>query len=416
MRRRPSVAILVLSVASLLTAGVDAVGAGWWRRTAAVIAVNPASGVDRLTAGALLDLPEAVRRSRRLVARDLAQAPPERVGAALERVGNAQRWWLHTDSAGFKNAARAAMVDGRGEDGGVWLGDAIRRDPTSPALHRLAAWLENQRGDRESAMDHLAEAYALAPGIRKSPVELTDDDERWVRNEGLQRALTLYPRQRVRTVLTLAEQLRTDGREDRGRVALENELPHPEIELALARWDRDSGQLADADARLQRVTSRRIYPAPIRARAWAVLAEVRDLGGDPSGAAAAARESLRLDSNSTAPHLALARLAESRGDYEGSLRHLRAAWGLTPADPRLLVRISSVAEKTGEIADARLALERAAELEPESPVIAARLVDLHLRNGQYMEAALKLHQFTERFPTDTRLLRLAEKLQREVNK
>jgi Tfp pilus assembly protein PilF len=243
---------------------------------------------------------------------------------------------------------------------------------------------------------------------------LTEEDERWVRNEGLRRALHLYPRQRVRTVLTLAEQLRSEGYEDRGRLALEAELPHPEVQLALARWDRDAGHLADARMRIERITGRLIYPASMRSRAWALLAEVRDLDGDSEGASAAAREALQLDAKSTAPHLALASLAERRGDYEASLGHLRAAWGLTPADARLLVRISSVAEKAGEVADARLALERAVELQPDSPALAARLVDFHLRHGQYMEAALRLHRATERFPTDPTLARLAEELQRAV--
>jgi len=414
VRRRPRIGLLSLSVAAFLVVAIDAVGAGWWRRTAAILEVNPAAGVDRLTQGSLVELPETVRRSRRLVARDLAQADFEEVISALFRLGELQRGWFPADPIGFKNAARAAMLGGQANEADAWLDGAIYRDPTSPVLHRLAAWQEMGRGRRDQALDHLAEAYGLASSLRSPIVELTEEDERWVRNEGLRRALGLYPRQRVRTVLTLAEQLRKDGLEDRGRIALEGELPHPEVELALARWDRDGGDLIAANHRLQTITGRRIYPAPIRARAWALLAEVRDLDGDSAGAEAAAREALILDPRSTAPHLALARLAERRGDMEGSLRHLRAAWGLTPADPRLLVRIASTAEKTGEIADARLALERAVELEPDSAALAARLVDFHLRNGQYMEAALTLHRFGEKFPTDATLLRLAEKLQREV--
>ncbi len=203
-------------------------------------------------------------------------------------------------------------------------------------------------------------------------------------------------------------------KEARGRVALERELPHPEVELTLARWDREAGLLNDARIRLEAVVGRRSYPEKVRARAWAQLAQVRDLAGDGEGATAAARQALALDPRSTAPHLALAALAERRLDYSGALRHLRSAWGLTPADPRLLVKISVIAEKAGEDSDARLALERAVVVRPDSPELAARLVDFYLRHGEYMDATLRLNEFTNRFPADARLLRQAERLSREV--
>jgi predicted TPR repeat methyltransferase len=112
----------------------------------------------------------------------------------------------------------------------------------------------------------------------------------------------------------------------------------------------------------------------------------------------------------------MARLAERRGDTEGALAHLRRAWGLTPTDVRLLNRISEVAEAAGESGDARLALRRAAELAPDSAAQAARLVDFELRHGLYMEAALDLGRFLDRFPTDPTLLRLADRLQRDVTR
>ena len=93
---------------------------------------------------------------------------------------------------------------------------------------------------------------------------------------------------------------------------------------------------------------------------------------------------------------------------------MRSAWGLTPADPRLLVKISVMAERAGEVSDARLALERAVVVRPDSPEFAARLVDFYIRHGQYMDATLRLNEFTNRFPADARLLRLADRLSREV--
>ena len=87
---------------------------------------------------------------------------------------------------------------------------------------------------------------------------------------------------------------------------------------------------------------------------------------------------------------------------------------MAPTDTRLLVRIAVVAEEAGKPADALLALSRAVEIESESPRLAARLAALQLRTGRFTEAALTLSRALDRFPTDPELLRLAERLQRDV--
>ena len=414
MTFRPNLPMLVLSLGAVVVTCVDTVGARWWRQTARMIEFDPNGAVNRMADDPLFRIPAAVQRSVFLAPRPLANAEIDRVVIALDRMSNLQWRWFGTDPSGFKNCARAALLDNRLADATTCLEAAVSRDPTSPSLRRLAALLLVYQGRLPEAMDHLAEAYALAPGLRHPEVVLAPENERWVQYEGLGRALDLYPRQRVQTVLHLAEILREDGDEARGREALESELPHPEVELKLAQWDREAGLLDDARMRLEAIVGRRGYPARIRARAWAQLAQVRDLAGDGEGAVAAARQALALDARSTAPHLALAELAERRFDYSAALEHLRSAWGLTPADARLLVKISMMAEKAGEISDARFALERAVVVEPDSPEMAARLVDFHLRHGQYMDATLRLNEFTSRFPSDPRLLRQAERLSREV--
>ncbi len=414
MTIRPNLLMLILSIAACLIASLDAAGTRWWRQTARMIEFDPNGAVNRMADDPQLRIPAAVQRSTGLAPRPLANVELDRIVVALDRISALQLRWFGTDPSGFKNCARAALLDNRMNEATDCLEAAVLRDPTSPSLRRLTALLLMSEGRLSEAMDHLAEAYALAPGLRQPEVTLVPEDERWVEYEGLERALTLYPRQRVQTVLTLAEIVREDGDEARGRVALEKELPHPEVELTLARWDREAGLFDDARARLEGLVARRSYPERVRARAWAELAQVRDLAGDGEGATAAARQALALDARSTAPHLALAELAERRLDYAGALKHLRSAWGLTPADPRLLVKISVMAEKAGEISDARLALERAVVVRPDSPELAARLVDFHLRHGEYMDATLRLNEFTARFPSDPRLLRQAERLSREV--
>jgi Flp pilus assembly protein TadD len=64
--------------------------------------------------------------------------------------------------------------------------------------------------------------------------------------------------------------------------------------------------------------------------------------------------------------------------------------------------------------DALLALERAVEIKPDSALLASRLVELQLRSGRYAEAAVTLSEALDRNPTDATLLRLADRLPREV--
>lgn len=412
--QRP-VVMAALAAAALLSC-LDLAGAWWWRSTARILSHQPEEGARRLAEMPFLALPEAVRRSRRLVERDLAAASPELVVRGLERLGSLQRAWFHADPLGFRNAASAALIDGRLPDASARLDEALRRDPTSAVLYRLRALVRWAEGRHAGALDDLAEASALAPGLRTPRLEVAPEDAAWVRAEGLERALDRYPRQRVRTLLALADQLRSEDLEDQGRTLLEDEPYNPEIELTLAAWDRDAGRLDEAAARLTVLAERRLIPTAPRARAWSELATVRALGGDLEGAEAAARTALALAPGSTAPYVALAQLAERRGQWTEALNHLRKAWGLAPADPRMLVRVAGAAERAGDVADARLALERAAELEPDVPEHAVRLIDFHIRNGQYLEATLRLSRALERFPTEPRLLRQLERLQKEAQR
>lgn len=278
-------AVLAVLILAVMLSAVDAVGERWWRATARLLASRPQAGAARLAAMPSWVPPEAIRRSRRLVERDLAAATPELVVRALERLAALQLRWFFADPIGFRNAGSAAMIDGR---------------------------------------------------------------------------------------------------------------------------------LDDAAARLSRLVERRFITTAVRARAWSQLASVRALADDADGAEAATRTALELAPGSTAPYVAMAEIAERRGDWTGALDALRRAWGLAPADPRMLARVARAAERAGELGDARLALERAVELEPGVPEHALRLVDFLIRNGQYMDATMELTRALNRFPTDPRLARQLERLQREI--
>jgi Flp pilus assembly protein TadD len=247
-------------------------------------------------------------------------------------------------------------------------------------------------------------------------VELTPEDSMWVRLEGLKRNLDFYPRSRIRGTIALAQELRRRGDEELGRAYLENEARDPRVALELARWDLASNRVEDAEARLAELVRRQGLTASIRAQSWAVTAMVRDHRGDPEGALVAANQALRFDPRSPAPYRVLAGLAERRGDLNEALDHLRRAWGMNPTDIGLLLAVASVAERAGHPDDARLALERAVAVDPDSPVIRARLADFQLRQGDYMEATLTLSAALDRFPTDARLLALAERLRKEVSR
>jgi Tfp pilus assembly protein PilF len=380
------------------------------------MADDPAAGASRAATDGALALPYAVHLSRRFVASDLFGAPRDDLASALERISDLQRSWYPADPVGWVNLSRAGLLHDRVEGALTAIGGALERDPTSPSVHRLGALVFHRLGRRNDALEHLAEAQALADELDGPVIDLTDEDTEWIRREALQRRIARYPRQRVSTTLDLARFLKSSGEGEEARSLLGELSPHPEVEVELARWDLGDGDFSSASQRLEGVTRRTALPSTVRVRAWALLAEVRDQQGDAEGALDAAREALSLAPESTAPYVALAGLAERRGEYAEALEHLRRAWGISPTDIPLLLRIASVAERAGRSADARLALERAVEVDPSSPELAARLVDYHLRRGQFMEAAMRLSRALDRHPADQRLLELANRLRREVGR
>jgi tetratricopeptide (TPR) repeat protein len=334
--------------------------------------------------------------------------------AALARIGRLQRGWLPGDAVGFVNRSREEFLQGNNHASIEALAEALTRDPSSAYLHRLQALFHFSVGDRESALSELSIAEAIAPGFRDPEMELTLEDDRQVRLDGLQLRMEYYPRRKTETSLALARELRKEGNEPGARSLLEELRGRPEVDIEIARWEIEEGEYTAALELLTPIASRRANPRSVRARAWSMVAIARDLDGDGEGAVSAAGEALKLDPDSSGPYLTLAGLAQGRGDLEGALVHLRRAWGMDPSNTRLLTRIASVAEQAGRVEDALLALERAVEIEPGTPDHAVRLVSLQLRAGHYAEAALALSESLDRHPTDPALLSLADRLQREV--
>ena len=78
--------------------------------------------------------------------------------------------------------------------------------------------------------------------------------------------------------------------------------------------------------------------------------------------------------------------------------------------------VARIAEKAGQVDDARLALERARTADPSNPNIAAALVEFYLRQARFMDATVTLADALDRFPTNPRLLGLADRLRAEVRR
>ncbi len=414
MNRRSKRWLVVMTAVSVFVAAIDCLGWLGWRAVSRTLAVNSEAGALRLNTGAGVHLPSFIERSRRLSGRDLGTASREVVIAALGRLGTRQVFWFAASGVGFTNLARQALLrDQLGEALG-YLGHGLRRDPTSPYLRRLRAIVLVAQGDLDAALQDLAIAEAVAPGLRVPRVDLAPENDRWVRLQGLRLQRSYYPRRSTQIALVLARELKLDGDGIAAREILAEFEDHPEVRLEFARWAVETGDYPRALNILTEITDRQTYPRSVRSQAWSQAAVARELGGDPEGALEAAEAALALDPRSPAPYVTLAGLARNRGDSEAALTHLRRAWGMAPSNVGLLIQIAVVAEGVGKAADALLALERTVEIEPESPHHVARLVALQLRSGRYTDAAVTLSRALDRFPTDPELLRLAERLRRDV--
>jgi tetratricopeptide (TPR) repeat protein len=399
---------------AVAAAAADTISWMSWRAIAATLKVNPDAAAETIATSPIMAFPASAIRSRRLAVSDLQGAAVESIVGALTRVGSSQRRWMPVDGVGFVNLSREEFLRGHPQASVDALASALARDPTSAYLHRLRALFLFSLGDRRSALAELAVAEAIAPGLRRPEVELTPDDARQVRLDGLRLRVDYYPRRKTESALALARELRSDGQYERAHILLAELRGRPEVEIEIARWAIEAGEYPRALELLLPVAERRTNPRAVRSRAWSMVAVARDLDGDREGSVSSAREALDLDPDSPAPYITLAGLAQGRGDLDGALEHLRRAWGMNPTDTNLLTRIASVAEQAGRSEDALLALERAVEIKPESALLASRLVELQLRSGRYTEAALTLSEALDRNPTDPALLRLADRLPREV--
>ncbi len=409
------VLVAVAVLASLVRAGSLA---GWlsWQPLAAGLQLEPQRGLRRLSSSTLLTLPWTLDEARKLDGAWLRGAPPAEIAHGLERLGRLQRSWFPSDPIGWLNLARAGIAS---EHVDIALGrieQAIRRDPTSPYLHRFKALVLSRMGSYGKTLAELAQAEGLAPGYDLPRVDILPGDDQWVRLEGLRRAAALYPRQRTRKLLALAGELRRIGKNDEANATLEPVDADPRVIVTKAKWAIEDGNAGRAVTLCRRLIARSMLPSVLRANAEDVLARALALEGDDAGALRAAAEAARSAPDQPGPYLSLAAIALKRGESEAALRYMHRAWGRAPGDVSVLVRVAEIARRAGDSSDARLALARAVELAPDRADIAARYVSFLLDRGQFMTAALELSKALDRSPDDSRLLRLAARLQEDTSR
>jgi len=391
--------------------------AGWaaWGPLERELKLEPQRGLERLQSSVWMTWPWTVGRARELNGAWLRGAKAPEIATGLTRLGNLQRRWFPGNPIGWLNLSRASLAAGREDAALAAIAGAIRRDPTSPYLHRFKALVLLRMGLYDKALAELAQAEGLAPGYSLPKVDVLPGDDQWVRFEGLRRAAELYPRQRTRKLLALAEALRRSGKKEEAVATLAPVARDPRVVIAKARWAIEDGAPARAIA-LCRSLIVRMLPSNIRSQAYDVLARALAVEGDDAGAMRAANKAVRSAPNLPGPYLSLASIALRRGDTEAALRYMHRAWGRAPADVRVLVQVAAIAQRAGDDGDARLTLTRAVELAPEQPRVAARLVVFLLDHGDYMAAALELSKALDRSPDDPALLRLAGRLQAETSR
>jgi tetratricopeptide (TPR) repeat protein len=406
---RPLWLVVVMSVA-LVVEVVAALGWWCWHDARRALAATPDIGATRLAESSWLGLPPAVEHSRRLISGDLRAVSLDLVPDVLRQLARRQGRWTPVNPVSFKNQAQACILEDDTEAGRRALDQALARDPTSPYLHRFLALVLRRSGYPKQSLDHLTEARALTHDSPLTLIELTPEDEVRVAYAALQRRVELYPRRRVETLLELAAAYRSQGDEEQASTVLAPVRSEPRVRLALADLYLSHGDTTAAIAEVEEIAARRRYPRRLRAAAWSLLARARDLEDDPDAAVAAAATAVRLAPGSPAPFLALAAMAERRGDAETALEHLRRALGMAMTDVNLLLRVAAVAEEAGKPADARLALERAASLAPDRPEVGARLVDFYIRHRDFERATTRLTELLDRFPTDPQLLQMTGRI------
>src|SRR5690606_29467040 len=129
-----------------------------------------------------------------------------------------------------------------------------------------------------------------------------------------------------------------------------------------------------------------------------VLASVLRAAGQTTEAATMYREVLERDLGAYTAHIALADMAEARGDLEGALVERQAASAANPDDFSTDVEIGITLVRLGRVAEAEEVLNRAAAVQPRSPRSWYVLGLIQQQTGRPEQARTSLETFLETVP------------------
>jgi tetratricopeptide (TPR) repeat protein len=138
---------------------------------------------------------------------------------------------------------------------------------------------------------------------------------------------------------------------------------------------------------------------PLEANTYrSVLASVLRAAGRTDEAAAMYREVLERDVGAYTAHVALADMAEARGDLEGALVERQAASAANPDDFSTDVEIGITLVRLGRVAEAEEILDRVSAVQPRSPRSWYVLGLIQQQTGRPQQARASLEKFLEVVP------------------
>lgn len=316
---------------------------------------------------------------------------------------------------------------GREDRSGAELEAASELAPDDVPVRLSAVNAAVYRGDIAAArrlLDGLPEAVRGHLGVltARGQVELADGRfdraiEEWTR--GLKRSggtdpeltwwlgYTLLGRGRLEEALPLVAQFRRLKGDD-----------SPQLEILEAVHDEQTGRIARAVSRLERVEGK--LNDRWRRTALLALGRCREALSDDTKALEAYRQAARLDPREAAPRLAAARLLAARRPVE-AVEEIERSLLSAPGDPGLLVALADARLRQQlqrpaarrSWADFDRAFERAAAAAPADPKVTLMRADRAWQTGKMGEAVKALEEAAARTPKDATLaMALADGLAR----
>lgn len=294
---------------------------------------------------------------------------------------------LYTDLAGsaaIMQRAASAKVAGFLEASVDSYRLAVANDPTSPEARRDLGALLAQTGKLEPSADQYREALRLEPDKALNHFSLAlileamgNDDEAL---DNFRAAVDKEPDYREFR-LVLAQRLAAQGQfeEARGHFdqLLERDPRDADSRLERAKVRAELGDAAGAEADARQV-AQSDGPAPLRAQALQVEADLAARKGDRAAALRLLDQALALDPEQPEAHFSLGTLAGMSGDFAAAQGHFRRVTEATPERATAWLGEATALVLLGRESEAAERLEAGLEVLPNQGSLAFTLARLRL--------------------------------------